>query len=113
MKTILAIVIAMFSATVQADSWNGRDKELHAIGGAVLGSLITLNTDSSLYGCAAATAVGLAKEVYDNQHKHKHTASGKDFAVTAVAGCIAAAGTGWAITPKKDGINLSYSWSFK
>jgi hypothetical protein len=109
---IFALTIAT-SAAAQADSWTGRDKELHAIGGAAIGSLTTLATGKAVHGCAAAAGVGLAKELYDSQHKAKHTASGKDFAVTAIAGCLAAAGTGWAIAPGVNGgVDLSYKWKF-
>ena len=108
------IVLILFAAsTANADSWTGHDKDLHAIGGAAIGSLATLATGKAVHGCAAAAGVGLAKELYDSRHQHKHTASGKDFAVTAIAGCLAAAGTSWVITPKDmGGVNVSYKWSF-
>jgi uncharacterized protein YfiM (DUF2279 family) len=70
-----------------ADSWTGPDKTLHFAGGAVVGAAVTLATDKPLYGIAAGAAVGLAKELYDSQHRDKHTPSSKDFAVT-VAGAV-------------------------
>ncbi len=108
------IVLILFAAsTANADPWTGHDKELHAIGGAAIGSLATLATGSVGYGCAAATGIGLAKEIYDSQHKSTHTVSAKDFAVTAISGCLAAAGVSWVITPKNmGGVNVSYKWSF-
>jgi uncharacterized protein YfiM (DUF2279 family) len=107
------IVLILFAAsTANADSWTGRDKDLHAIGGAAIGSLTTLTTGSARYGCAAATGIGLAKEIYDSQHKATHTPSAKDFAVTAIAGCLAAAGTGWMIAPASSGVNVAYKWRF-
>lgn len=109
---IFALAIAA-SAVAHADSWIGHDKDLHAIGGAAIGSLTALATGKAVHGCAAAVGVGLAKELYDSQHKAKHTASGKDFAVTAIAGCLAAAGTGWVIAPRVNGaVDVSYQWRF-
>ena len=107
------IVLMLFSASAaSAESWTGRDKDLHAIGGAAIGSLATLATGSARYGCAAAAGIGLTKEIYDNQHKATHTPSAKDFAVTAIAGCLAAAGTSWVITPSHSGVNVTYKWEF-
>jgi hypothetical protein len=110
---ILIAVALLLSTSGHADSWTGRDKELHALGGAVAGSLTTLATGNANYGCAVASGLGLAKEIYDSQHKATHTVSAKDFAVTAIAGCLAAAGTGWVITPKdRGGISVAYKWDF-
>jgi uncharacterized protein YfiM (DUF2279 family) len=109
---IFALTIVA-STAAQADSWTGRDKELHSIGGAAIGSLTTLATGKAVHGCAAAVGVGLAKELYDSRHQHKHTVSAKDFAVTAIAGCLAAAGTGWVIAPRVNGgVDVSYQWKF-
>jgi hypothetical protein len=109
---IFALAIAA-SAAAHADSWTGHDKDLRAIGGAAIGSLATLATGKAVHGCAAAVGAGLAKELYDSQHQHKHTVSAKDFAVAAIAGCLAAAGTGWVIAPRVNGgVDVSYQWKF-
>lgn len=112
MKTLITALLITIASTAHADSWTGRDKELHAIGGAAIGSVTTLATGKASYGCMAAAGVGLAKEIYDIQHKATNTPSSKDFAVTAIAGCLAAYGTGWIITPKDKGVNVAYKWAF-
>jgi uncharacterized protein YfiM (DUF2279 family) len=88
MKAIIAILTLLLATQAHADSWTGQDKTKHAIAGAAIGSAVTLATGNHWHGCAASTAVGLAKEVYDHQHRDRHTPSFKDFAVTAVAGCL-------------------------
>lgn len=111
MKT-LVLSLLLLSGPVLADSWQGRDKDLHAITGAAFGAAVTLALKSPAYGCAAATGAGLAKEIYDSQNKHRHTASFKDFAVTAVAGCAAAKLAGFAIVPRQNGVLVSYKLEF-
>lgn len=108
MKTIIAILTVLVSFSAQADEWTGEDKTKHAIAGAAIGSAVTMATGNYWHGCAAATAVGLAKEVYDNQHRDRHTPSFKDFAVTAVAGCLSSKTTSVFIGRDK----ILFSWSF-
>jgi uncharacterized protein YfiM (DUF2279 family) len=108
MKLTLTLLLALSPALSFADAWTGKDKTQHAAVGAVIGAAITAATDDPLKGCMAATAVGLAKEVYDHQHPTKHTSSFKDFAVTAAFGCASAYATGWVITPKE----IRYSFNF-
>lgn len=112
MKTIKTLILLIASSPVLADSWQGRDKDLHALAGAGIGAAVTIALKSPVYGCAAASAVGLAKEIYDAQNRHRHTASFKDFAVTAVAGCAAAKLTGLAILPRQNGVLVSYKLEF-
>lgn len=116
MKSFIAISVAVMgflsNSFAYADSWKGKDKDQHMIAGAVIGSAVTLYTEDAFNGCAAASAVGLAKEVYDSQHRQSHTPSFKDFAVTAIAGCLAAKGTSLLIVPKHNGLQISYNWTF-
>ncbi|CAB4150160.1 lipoprotein [uncultured Caudovirales phage] len=108
---LLVLLAASFS-TVKADSWTGKDKQAHAIVGAAVGTITTMVTKDSRTGCAASAGIGLAKEVYDSQNRATHTVSFKDFAVTAIAGCLTAAGTGWSIIPKEKGMNIAYTYTF-
>lgn len=98
--SIGAVGIALTVATgpADADQWTGPDKTQHAIAGAAIGSAVTLGTKSAAYGCAAAAGVGALKEVADSRST-QHTASFKDFAVTALAGCLASGATGLIVTP--------------
>lgn len=108
MKKIIIAASLIASASAQADEWTGKDKMAHAIAGAAVGSAVTVATSNPHYGCAAALIVGAAKEAYDSQHQKQHTASFKDFAVTALAGCAAAGVTGLVITPR----SVTYSVAF-
>jgi hypothetical protein len=108
MKALIIIALALTGTCANADSWKGRDKDAHAIVGATIGSAVTMATGNHWHGCAAATAVGFAKEVYDSQHKTTHTASFKDFAVTAAAGCLSSKATSIFIAHNK----IVVSWSF-
>lgn len=92
---IAAAALLMGVAAQAQDTWTGRDKQLHAAGGAGIAAVTTLVFKDARYGCAAATAVGALKEVYDSQHRDKHTPSYKDFVVTAAAGCVSAYATQW------------------
>ena len=92
-KNILTAAIVLLPTFATADEWTGKDKTLHFIGGAAVGAAVTIATDRRDYGIAAGAAVGLAKELYDTQHRDKHTPSVKDFVVT-VAGAAAGAYVG-------------------
>lgn len=101
-----ALIVATEPA--QAESWTGKDKGQHALVGAALGSLGTAASQSPTVGCLLGAGVGLAKEAYDAQHPDKHTASGKDFLVTAAAACLAAKVTGLLISPR----GVLFTWEF-
>lgn len=103
-----AAVLAMASTLGHADTWTGADKAQHAAVGAVLGSLGAAASQSPTVGCLIGAGAGLAKEVYDAQHPSKHTASAKDFAVTAAAACLAAKVTGLLIGPR----GVAFTWEF-
>lgn len=101
MKTeALAALLALTITAASADQWTGQDKTQHAIGGFAIGSLTTALTKSKTAGCLAGSAVGALKEVADSR-SDKHTASGKDFAVTAIASCLGAQFSGLFISPNR------------
>ena len=106
MKTLL-LAIAFLPALATADEWTGRDKTLHFAVGAAIGGAVTVATERRDYGIAAGVAVGLAKELYDAQHKATHTPSAKDFAVTAL-GAVAGAYTGLVIRHRFIGYQSSF-----
>lgn len=95
---IFTLVFATFIA--EADEWTGPDKTQHAQAGAVIGAAITLATKDPTTGCVASMALGAAKEIYDH-NRPQHESSMKDFAVTAIAGCLVAQGTGFIVAPGK------------
>ena len=101
-KALIIVLIALIFGheVCKADSWTGPDKRGHAIVGAAVGAVTTLATDSPWAGCAAAAAVGAAKEIYDMQHRATHDPSVKDFIVTAAAGCLSAELAGFVVTPR-------------
>lgn len=101
------IAIAMLPSLAYAESWTGRDKSLHFAVGAAVGGAVTLATDRRDYGIAAGVAVGLAKELYDSQHRATHTPSAKDFAVTAL-GAVAGSYTGLVIRRQFIGYQTSF-----
>jgi hypothetical protein len=103
MRTMIAFVL-LFATQAQAESWGGRDKLQHALVGAGTGAVFAKATNDWRYGCAVAAAVGLAKEIYDSQHRDRHTPSFKDFAVTAAAGC----GSSIVVAPNYIGFNIKF-----
>ena len=103
MRTMIAFVL-LFATQAKAESWGGRDKWQHALVGAGTGAVFAKATNDWRYGCAAAAAVGLAKEIYDSQHRDRHTPSFKDFAVTAAAGC----GSSIVVAPNYIGFNIKF-----
>jgi uncharacterized protein YfiM (DUF2279 family) len=111
-KKSVFIALTMSMSAAFADEWTGQDKTQHAIGGAAIGAAVTAFSSRWAQGCAAATAIGVAKEVYDSQHRSRHTPSTKDAVVTAVAGCLAAKGTSLIIVPTKNGAMVSYKFVF-
>lgn len=86
-KSIL-YVLFLLPFLAHADEWAGRDKTLHFLGGAAVGAAVTLATDRPAYGIAAGAAVGLAKELYDTQHRSTHTPSTKDLVVTVIGAAV-------------------------
>jgi uncharacterized protein YfiM (DUF2279 family) len=86
-KSILYVVLSL-PFLAHADEWTGRDKTLHFLGGAAIGAAVTMATDKPMYGIAAGAAVGLAKELYDTQHRSTHTPSAKDLVMTIVGAAV-------------------------
>jgi len=101
MNNIKLATLLLITPLAFADDWTGPDKTQHAFVGAAIGSAATVFFNDPLVGCLAATTVGAAKEIYDYKHPQNHTASFKDFAVTTLAGCLAAKGTGLFVAPNK------------
>lgn len=107
-QTLIALIAVLALTDGHADEWTGRDKAQHATVGVVLGSLGTAASKSPTVGCLIGAGAGLAKEVYDGQHPDKHTASFKDFVVTAGFACLAAKVTGLLISPT----GVTFNWEF-
>lgn len=95
-KKIAIAFLAALTSMAHADEWTGQDKSLHFIAGAAVGAAVTVATERRDYGIAAGVATGLAKELYDSQHRDRRTPSFKDFAVTA-AGAVMGAYVGGVI----------------
>lgn len=99
------VSVASFAAIVvsepaHADQWTGADKAKHAQAGAAVGGIGAALSQNPTIGCLASVAVGIGKEVYDAKHPDAHTASFKDAAVTAIAGCLSAKFTDVVIGPR-------------
>ena len=94
----VGLALAINTGPAEADQWTGPDKTQHAIAGAAIGSAVTLVTKGAAYGCAAAAGVGALKELADSRSA-SHTTSFKDFAVTALAGCLASKAAGLIVVP--------------
>lgn len=103
MRTMIAFVL-LFATQAKAESWGGSDKLQHALVGAGTGAVFSKATNDWRYGCAAAAAVGLAKEIYDSNNRNRHTPSFRDFAVTAAAGC----GSSIVVAPNYIGFNIKF-----
>ncbi len=95
----IAAVCGLLAAIgdARADEWTGRDKAMHAIGGAVVAGTVHELTGSRWLGFAAGAAVGIGKELYD-MRTPGHTPSIKD-AVVTIAGASLVAVPGLRIGP--------------
>ena len=96
----VAAAVAIVCQPAQADEWTGADKAKHAQAGAAVGSIGAALSQSPTAGCLLSVASGVGKELFDMQHPDAHTASFKDAAVTAVAGCLSAKFTDIVIGPR-------------
>lgn len=101
------------SCFAQSDEWTGKDKVKHAGISAAIAAAATAATDSELIGFGISSAVGFAKEVYDMQHKNKHTASFKDLAADLAGAYVGAKMGGLIISPRKDGFTLTLRMEIK
>jgi putative lipoprotein len=106
-KSIL-YVLFLLPFLAHADEWTGQDKALHFVGGAAVGAAVTLYTDRPAYGIAAGAAVGLAKELYDSQHRSTHTPSTKDLLVTVIGAAVGSYATHLVIRKDYVGIRLTF-----
>ena len=106
-KSILCVLL-LTPFLVHADEWTGRDKTLHFLGGAAIGAAVTVATERPAYGIAAGAAVGLAKELYDTQHRSTHTPSAKDLIAT-VAGAAVGSYASWLVI-RKDYVGISLTF---
>ena len=95
---ILAALLALPMAS-QADEWTGRDKDLHAISGAVVSGTVREITGSRSFGFAIGATVAIGKEIVDSMIPG-HTPSLKDAIVTVMGASLVAVpglriGPGW------------------
>lgn len=104
----VAAVVAIVNQPAHADEWTGKDKGQHAQAGALVGTVFAAAAQSRTVGCLAAVGVGAAKELFDMQHKDTHTASVKDFAATALAGCLASRFAGIVLGPRFIGVSKEF-----
>ncbi len=80
MLAVLAAA-ALTASPAEADEWTGRDKRMHAWGGAIVAGSVKEATGSTTLALAAGTAVAIGKELADTQMPG-HTPSYKDAIVT-------------------------------
>lgn len=92
------------------DAWTGKDKNLHFVGGAAVGSAGTLYFKDPHKGFLLGTAAGLFIEVRDA--RGAGVCSFQDFAVTVAGAAAGAYGTAWFIAPRKGGVVLGYVGTF-
>lgn len=116
MKKYTATLCAAIAATLAScaspvyagERWTDPDKQIHfgltAAGSAVC-TIATGQADPCLW---AGVAVAAAKEVYDAQHRDKHTPSVRDFLAGAAGAYVGAKFGGWIITPR----SITYNRSF-
>lgn len=107
-----SIILALSACTdVQADSWTGRDKQMHAIAGAAVALPVTLITRDVSHGIVAGCAVGVAKELAD-KYRPGHVASYRDAIVTCAGAAIGSALGGVIVAPTDRGVlvGIARSW---
>lgn len=117
MKYLITVLFAILTTTAHAgmktdDAWTGHDKLRHLEAGFLIGSGVTLATDSVGYGIAAGIIVGAVKEYSDMRHPLKHTASLQDLLVTAAGAAIGANLAGVVLTYSRGRTGIAYERSF-
>ena len=101
------IALLLWSGDARAqDSWTGKDKLQHAAGSAAIAAAVTVATSSERAGFWTSVAVGAAKEVYDTQHRDRHTPSLKDFGAD-VAGAYLGSKLGAYIVVRRNSISVT------
>ncbi len=101
---------AMAGSCVAHDSWQGRDKQVHALAGAAVAGVATVYTGSAWQGFAAGVAVAAAKELTDTQVPRGHCTL-QDFLAT-VAGAAIGAPAGLVFVPTRGGARVTYTRSW-
>ena len=111
--TIGASLMLALSACsdAQADSWTGRDKQMHLAAGAAIALPVTLITRDVQHGIVAGCAVGVAKEIAD-RYRPGHVPSYRDAVVTCAGAAIGAAIGGVIVAPADRGVYISIARSF-
>jgi putative lipoprotein len=110
MKYLLSILFAL-SNTAWADSWVGRDKQLHFAGSVVIAGVTTAITKDETTGFIVATGIGIAKEIYDSKHR-AGDASYKDLAWDIAGAWVGSKLGGIIITKVGDTTKISYRIPF-
>ena len=106
-RAALGAFLLALAAAAHADSWTGRDKQMHLAAGAAIAMPVTLATGSTGYGLAAGCGVGVLKEVADTQRAGP-TPSVKDAIVTCAGAAIGAQLGGFFIAPRRDGVTIGF-----
>jgi uncharacterized protein YfiM (DUF2279 family) len=89
---------ALTTTPAEADEWTGRDKTLHAIGGALVAGSVKEATGSKGLALAAGGIVAVGKELAD-MRMPGHTPSHKDAIVTFAAAALSVSIPGLRIGP--------------
>jgi len=117
------LTIFLFSCMLNAyagDRWDAQDKAKHASISTLIAGAVTVVQRDELQGFLAATAVGVAKEAYDYDHRNerkanhrsKHTASWKDFGADLVGAYLGAKLGGLSIMPEGKGLTIGFVREF-
>lgn len=107
-----SIILALSACTdAQADSWTGRDKQMHFAAGAAVALPVTLITRDVSHGIVAGCAVGVAKELAD-KYRPSHVASYRDAIVTCAGAAVGAYLGGVIVAPADRGVYIGIARSF-
>lgn len=119
MKKLLLVVLAYFVVSsfftlAYADEWRGDDKNKHFAGSAVMGLVATAAFKDSehpvLYPFAAALAVGIAKEVYDEVKSGGSGFSYKDLAADALGAALGVSVGNGVLYVTRNTVNYAGKW---
>ncbi len=88
MRILIAILAIICGPAFAQDSWTGPDKVKHLAVGAGISAAVMAATKDERLAFAAGCGAGVAKELYDAQHRDVHTPSGKDLVVTCIGAAI-------------------------
>ena len=107
--TILSVLILVMVAGIlfapphsqagSADPWIADDKAQHFVWGAMISAGVAQQRRDEVAGFYAATAVGVAKELYDYSNRRRGgVASWRDLAVTVAGAYVGARTAGFMLT---------------